>query len=95
MTGGLGDNPFFVILSEAKDLCSKVMNQYYVYIMTNPSRTLYTGVTNNLEIRAWQHKSGKIPGFTSKYKINRLVYFETTQDVIAAIDREKQKGLVA
>ena len=66
------------------------MNQYYVYIMTNPSRTLYTGVTNNLEIRTWQHKSGEIPGFTSKYKITRLVYFETTNDIISAIAREKK-----
>jgi len=58
--------------------------------MSNPSGTLYTGVTNNLEIRVFQHKTGTVPGFTSRYKINRLVYFEATDDVVAAITREKQ-----
>jgi putative endonuclease len=66
------------------------MKQYYVYIMTNSSGTLYTGVTNNLEVRVWQHRAGVTPGFTSKYKISRLIYFENTQDVTAAIAREKQ-----
>ena len=66
------------------------MKQYYVYIMTNSSGTLYTGITNNLEVRVWQHKSGATPGFTSKYKISRLIYFEDTRDVTAAIAREKQ-----
>ena len=66
------------------------MAEYYVYIMTNRSRTLYTGVTNNLQRRGLQHKSGMIPGFTSRYKIDRLVHFETTNDVHAALNREKQ-----
>jgi len=66
------------------------MNQFYVYIMTNKSRTLYTGVTNNLERRVYEHKQKLIPGFTTKYNISRLVFFEATQDIRAAIEREKQ-----
>ena len=62
---------------------------YYVYIMTNPSRTLYVGVTSNLERRAHQHKLKQIPGFTAKYNITRLVYCEETGDVVSAISREK------
>ncbi len=64
--------------------------QFYVYIMTNKSRTLYTGVTNDLERRVYEHKKKLVPGFTTKYNITRLVYFEVTQDVGAAIAREKQ-----
>jgi len=66
------------------------MNQYYVYIMTNNSGTLYTGVTNDLRRRVYEHKSGLFPGFTRKYKIHRLVHFEVTSDIKAAIAREKQ-----
>jgi len=66
------------------------MKRYYVYIMTNRSRTLYTGVTSNLKRRVYQHKHKLIPGFTSKYSITRLVYFEETEDVRAALAREKQ-----
>ena len=66
------------------------VNQYYVYIMTNKSRTLYTGITNDLERRVYEHKQKLVPGFTAKYNITRLVYFEVTQDVQAAITREKQ-----
>jgi putative endonuclease len=66
------------------------MKKYYVYIMTNRSRTLYTGVTNNLERRVQEHKSKKTPGFTAKYNITQLAYFEETNDVQAAIAREKQ-----
>ncbi|MGH7846792.1 MAG: GIY-YIG nuclease family protein [Candidatus Binatia bacterium] len=69
--------------------------EYYVYILTNKSRTLYTGVTNDLEKRVYQHKHKLVPGFTSKYNITQLVYFETTQGVHAALTREKQiKGLL-
>ena len=64
--------------------------QYYVYIMTNRSRTLYTGVTSDLERRVYEHKRKLVPGFTAKYRIKQLVYFEVTQDVHAAIAREKQ-----
>jgi len=66
------------------------VKQYYVYIMTNKSRTLYTGVTNDLERRVYEHKQKLVPGFTARYNITRLVYFEATEDVQAAIVREKQ-----
>ena len=66
------------------------MKQYYVYVITNKSRTLYTGVTNDLERRVYEHKQKLVPGFTAKYNITRLVYFEVTQDIQAAIAREKQ-----
>lgn len=66
------------------------MNRYYVYIMANVARTLYTGVTNALELRVHQHKQRLVPGFTSKYGLDRLVYFEEGGDVLAAIAREKQ-----
>ena len=67
---------------------------YYVYILANRSRTLYTGVTNRLLERVKQHRESIVPGFTSMYRIHRLVYFETYRDVKAAIAREKQiKGL--
>ena len=58
--------------------------------MTNKSRTLYTGVTNDLERRVYEHKEKLVAGFTTKYNINRLVYFEVTEDVETAIAREKQ-----
>jgi putative endonuclease len=64
--------------------------QYFVYIMTNKSGTLYTGVTNNLERRIFEHKRHLVQGFTKKYKIGKLVYFEETNDIHAAISREKQ-----
>lgn len=63
---------------------------YYVYIMTNPSKTLYTGVTNNLSRRVYEHKSKIIEGFTKKYNITKLVYYEETDDISVAIAREKQ-----
>jgi putative endonuclease len=66
------------------------MKTYYVYIMTNRTRTLYTGVTDNLERRVFQHKRKLLPGFTRKYRIDHLVYYETFGDVRAAIQREKQ-----
>lgn len=66
------------------------MREYHVYIMSNRSRTLYTGVTGNLAQRVLQHRDGAAVGFTSKYKIDRLVYAEATNDVSAAIGREKQ-----
>ena len=64
--------------------------QYFVYIMTNKSGTLYTGVTNNLERRIYEHQQHLVKGFTNKYKIEKLVYFEETNDINAAISREKQ-----
>jgi putative endonuclease len=64
--------------------------EYYVYIMTSKSRPLYTGVTNNLMRRVYEHKNKLIPGFTSKDNIRILVYYETTPNVHAALKREKQ-----
>ena len=64
--------------------------QYYVYIMTNRVRTLYVGVTNNLERRVYEHKHKLVNGFTKTYNITWLVHYEETSDVMAAIEREKQ-----
>ena len=64
--------------------------EYYVYVMTNKSRTLYTGVTNNLMRRVLEHKNKLVKGFTSKYNIQFLVYYEASTDIHAAIAREKQ-----
>ena len=64
--------------------------RYYVYIMASRSLTLYTGVTDSIYRRALEHKSGKIDGFTKKYNINRLVYYETFKYIGNAIAREKQ-----
>lgn len=58
--------------------------------MTNRSKTLYTGVTNDLTRRVYEHKNKMVEGFTKKYNITTLVYFEETRDVQAAIEREKQ-----
>jgi putative endonuclease len=66
------------------------MPEYYVYIMTNPSKTLYIGVTNDLFRRVQQHKHHAAPGFTARYNTTVLVYFEATPSVEAAIAREKQ-----
>ncbi len=66
------------------------MNQYYVYILTNKSKTLYIGVTNNLERRIYKHKQKLILGFTQKYNLNKLIYYEETSDINSAISREKQ-----
>jgi putative endonuclease len=64
---------------------------YYVYLLTNwNNKVMYVGVTNNLEKRVFEHKKKLIQGFTEKYNVNKLVYFETTQDITAAIEREKQ-----
>jgi len=66
------------------------MKTYYVYIMASNSGTLYIGVTSNLKKRIYEHKNHLIPGFTDKYDINRLLYFETIGDSTSAISREKQ-----
>ena len=65
------------------------VKQYYVYIMASKSKTLYTGVTDDLVRRVYEHKNKLIKGFTEKYNITRLVYYEVTNDVSAAIQREK------
>jgi putative endonuclease len=63
---------------------------YYVYILSNTSKTLYIGVTNDLERRMYEHKMKFVDGFTRRYNLTMLVYFEETTDVMAAIEREKQ-----
>jgi putative endonuclease len=63
---------------------------YCVYLLTNRSRTLYIGVTNCLALRVEQHKQAQVPGFTKRYNIDRLAYYETFQEVHDAIAREKQ-----
>jgi putative endonuclease len=62
----------------------------YVYVLASVTRRLYVGVTNDLVRRVWQHHTGAIPGFTKKYSITRLVYFESFDDPMVAIRREKQ-----
>jgi len=64
--------------------------QYFVYIMTSRSRTLYVGVTNNLVRRMYEHKQKLVPGFTRKYNLTWLAYYEETSDIASAIAREKQ-----
>lgn len=68
----------------------KNVHQYYLYILSNKyNGTLYIGVTNDLELRMFEHKNKLVEGFTKKYSLNRLVYFETFQYVNDAIKREK------
>ena len=66
------------------------MKEYSIYIMASYSSTLYIGVTNNLERRVYEHREELIPGFSQKYKTNRLVYFESCSTILDAIAREKQ-----
>ena len=62
----------------------------WIYILTNrPNGTLYIGVTSNLIQRVWQHREGVLPGFTKRYGLKRLVYFEAYDDISVAIQREK------
>ncbi|MBN8586263.1 MAG: GIY-YIG nuclease family protein [Ignavibacteria bacterium] len=66
-------------------------NSYYVYILSSRRNgTIYTGVTNNLLQRMYSHKNNLLKGFTSRYGVNRLVYYEETGDIYAAIEREKE-----
>lgn len=67
------------------------IKQYYFYMMTNKLNTvIYAGITNNLLRRLYEHKNKLVNGFTSKYKIDKLVYYEIYDNVINAIEREKQ-----
>ncbi|MBK9097230.1 MAG: GIY-YIG nuclease family protein [bacterium] len=66
------------------------MKNYYVYIITNNSKTLYIGVTDDLMRRVYEHKNKLIDGFTKKYNLTKLVYFETFNRIEDAIRREKQ-----
>ncbi len=66
-------------------------HHYYIYLLTtNNNKVMYVGMTNNLERRVYEHKMKLVPGFTAKYNVSKLVYFEETQDVHAAIAREKE-----
>ena len=71
-------------------MTSFTTKNYYVYILTSESGTLYTGMTNNLERRVYQHKNKLVEGFTKKYNVTRLVYLEVFSNVRDAIAREKQ-----
>jgi len=69
----------------------KTDKSYYVYITTNiTNNVLYIGVTNNLPRRMYKHKNGLVEGFSKKYKTNKLIYYETTNDINSTIAREKQ-----
>ena len=64
---------------------------YYVYILTNwNNKVMYVGVTNNIQRRLYEHRSKLIPGFTEKYNLHKLVYIEETDNVVFALEREKQ-----
>ena len=74
----------------ARDLSDEVKN-FFVYLVSNRSRVvLYTGVTNDLVRRVWEHRNHAVRGFTSKYKVDRLVYYEQFPDPQSAILREKE-----
>ena len=66
------------------------MKRYYVYILSNKNKVLYSGMTNELSRRIYEHKNGLIDGFTKKYNVHNLVYFEIQKDLESAIKREKQ-----
>jgi putative endonuclease len=67
------------------------IGRYYVYLLTNWSnKVMYVGVTNDLERRTYEHRNKLVKGFTEKYNVNKLVYFEEAQDITAAIAREKE-----
>ena len=63
---------------------------YYVYMLASRSRVLYTGFTNNITRRVWEHRKGTVPGFTKVYRVNRLVWYEPHDRPRSAIAREKQ-----
>ena len=63
---------------------------FYVYILASRTKVLYIGVTNDLVRRIWEHQQKLVPGFTARYNVTRLVYFESGESVVSAIEREKQ-----
>ena len=71
-------------------MTARLDKRYYVYILTNAKRTLYVGVTNNLVRRLYEHKHKLVKGFTEKYNLTYLAYYDETTNVISAIEREKQ-----
>ena len=66
------------------------MRQFYVYIVASRSGVLYIGMTNDLERRVWEHQQKLVPGFTAKYNVNVLVYYDAFPDAIQAIEAEKK-----
>ena len=64
---------------------------YYVYLLANwNNKVMYVGISNNLERRIYEHKEKVVKGFTEKYNVNKLVYFEQTSDIVEALNREKE-----
>lgn len=63
---------------------------FYVYILASRTKVIYIGVTNDLVRRVWEHQQKLVPGFTARYNVTRLVYFESGESVVSAIEREKQ-----
>jgi putative endonuclease len=92
MTSGGGKKRLFLLQAMGFTKHNEWMkrHRYWVYILTNRSRTLYVGVTNNLVRRVYEHRSKVNEGFTKRYNIHQLVYFEETNDIRVAIAREKQ-----
>ena len=66
------------------------MKEYYIYILASLSRRLYVGVTNNLDKRMFEHRQGVGSSFTKKYNVKQLVWYEETNDILAAIEYEKK-----
>ena len=88
MPGRSGEIFFFLNCFDANLLMEK--KSFYIYILSSFKKVLYIGVTSNLSKRIWEHRQGVVPGFTKKYNIKRLVYYELFEDPITAISREKQ-----
>ena len=90
------NSQLYSFLHTVRKMCnlksSVIKINYYVYILSNQTNVvLYTGITNNLIKRTYEHKNNLSPSsFTAKYKVHKLVYYETTNDVYSAISREKQ-----
>jgi len=86
---GLLRPAFCGALNDIFGIC--MSKQYYVYLMTNKNKTvIYTGVTNDLKKRIYEHKRKLVDGFTKKYNIDKLIYYEICDDIYYAISREKQ-----
>ncbi len=69
---------------------TRTEREYFVYLLASRSGVLYVGVTNNLQRRVLEYRNGTVDGFTKRYRVDRLVWFESGGDVMAAIEREKQ-----
>ena len=88
---GIQESPSVSFLAKTRNPGVTIMKTYYVYILASKRNgTLYIGVTNDLIKRVYEHKNNLIEGFTNKYKVHRLVYYETTSEITSALHREKQ-----